>query len=185
MPPVAVALLRLPSAIAMSPNAEWAVAVPTWNTVIPSIEMAKSFGSKASADAPPGSRRRGPDTQRDRQQAESTDTSVVVHRCSSRSDAGFCIPDLAGFNADTSRASRAITLTPGSGEQPRQESVVAAVAERHTRTDKGAGFAIRRDGVVTRCGDVCHPYLDTHVLIVGVCAAEVLGERRLRLRRTE
>jgi hypothetical protein len=54
MPPVAVALLSLPSAIAMSPNAEWAVAVPTWNSVSPSIEMAKLFGSKVSAEATPG-----------------------------------------------------------------------------------------------------------------------------------
>ena len=72
---------------------------------------------------------------------------------------GFSIPDLTRVQCRHQEGQQGNHTDPGkSGEQPRQESVIAAVAERHTRTDKGAGFAIRRDGVVTRGGDVCHAY---------------------------
>ena len=53
---MAVASLAAPSAIAMFPKVEVAVAVPSWIKGIPSIDTAKLFGSKSttSADATAG-----------------------------------------------------------------------------------------------------------------------------------
>ena len=74
-PPLALAMLPAPSANAKSPVPEVAVAVPSWNTVMPSIERDMLLKSNDEAESAAAGRARPP---RSIDDAASVDGSAIA-----------------------------------------------------------------------------------------------------------